>query len=415
MPLKPPFGIFPLLRRFLVCSSVAVCLGTACSAETTVEIVHYFTVPGQIQGLQDIQKDFEAANPDIKIKFTYIPFAELLSRTLQMAAVHKPPGISCIDNPDVRHVAKSGVLQDISASVEKFPTWQDTYPGPKHSVSEGTKVFGVPIGSNSLALFYNKKMLSDAGVTDPPKTWDELKEDSGKLTKSPVYGLAISAPNDEQATWQWEPFLWTSGGSLLDLTADPAKQALQLWVDLVKNGSVSKDCMNWSQPEEGDQFIGGQAAMMVMGPWMLGQVHKSGIDFGVSPIPVPKQGMKPVVPLGGECWCVLKGDPKVEAAAVKFIEFVQDPARLETLCNTFNYISSVRSVAVKQGQANPELQPFVLQMDTARARPEEGGANYTQVSLAARTAIQQALTGQATVDAALTDAAAKIKPLAAKK
>ena len=403
------------MRRFLVCSSVAVCLGTACSAETTVEIVHYFTVPGQIQGLQDIQKDFEAANPDIKIKFTYIPFGELLSRTLQMAAVHKPPGISCIDNPDVRHVAKSGVLQDISASVEKFPTWQDTYPGPKHAVTEGTKVYGVPIGSNSLALFYNKKMLSDAGVTDPPKTWDELKEDSGKLTKSPVYGLAISAPNDEQATWQWEPFLWTNGGSLLNLNSDPAKQALQLWVDLLKSGSVSKDCVNWSQPEEGDQFIGGQAAMMVMGPWMLGQVHKSGIDFGVAPMPVPKEGMKPVVPLGGECWCVLKGDPKVEAAALKFIEFVQDADRLEKLCNTFNYISSVRSVAKKQGEANPELEPFVLQIDTARARPEEGGAFYTEVSLAARTAIQQAITGQATVDAALAEAANKIKPLAAKK
>lgn len=406
---------FPRCWKFFVCSSVAtVCLATARS-ETTVEIVHYFTVPGQIQGLQDIQKDFEAANPDIKIKFTYIPFNELLSRTMQMAAVHKPPAISCIDNPDVRHVAKSGVLKDISASVAKFPTWQDTYPGPKASVTEGTKVYGVPIGSNSLALFYNKKMLTDAGVTDPPKTWDELKEVAGKLTKPPVYGLALSAPNDEQSTWQFEPFLWTNGGSLLDLTADPAKQALQLWVDLLKSGSVSKDCVNWSQPEEGDQFIGGQAAMMVMGPWMLGQVHKSGIDFGVAPMPVPKEGMKPVVPLGGECWCVLKGDPKVEAAALKFIEFVQDADRLEKLCNTFNYISSVRSVAKKQGEANPELQPFVLQMDTARARPEEGGANYTEVSLAARTAIQQAITGQASVDAALASAAAKIKPLAAKK
>src|SRR5260221_12637038 len=127
--------------------------------------------------------------------------------------------------------------------------------------------------------------------------------------------------------------------------------------------------MNWSQPEEGDQFMGGQAAMMVMGPWMLGQVHKSGIDFGVAPIPVPKQGIKPVVPLGGECWWGLKGDPKVEAAAVKFIEFVQDPARLETLCNTFNYISSVRRVAVKQRQPNQDLRPLLLQRHTARAQP----------------------------------------------
>jgi multiple sugar transport system substrate-binding protein len=414
MPLKPPSGTFPLWRKFLVCSSIIVSLGAA-RAETTVEIVHYFNVPGQLDGLAGIQKDFEAANPDVKIKFTYIPFADLVKTTLQMAQVHKPPGISCIDNPDVRFVAKSGVLKDISASVAKLPTWQDTYPGPKHSVTEGEKVYGVPIGSNSLAIFSNKKMLSDAGITDPPKTWDELKDDAAKLTKSPVYGLVFSATNTEESTWQFEPFLWSNGGSLLDLNSTPAKQALQLWVDLIQKGSVSKDCVNWNQGDVANQFISGQAAMMVMGPWMLGQVHKSGLDFEVTPMPVPKEGEKPVVPLGGEVWCVMKGDPKVEAAALKFIEFVQDPDRLEKLCNTFNYISSVRSVAKKQGEANPELEPFVQQMDTARARPEEGGANYTKVSLAARTAIQQAITGQATVDAALAEAANKIKPLAAKK
>src|SRR5258708_26295837 len=124
MPLKHPLTKFPLCWKFFVCSSVAaVCLGTARS-ETTVEIVHYFTVPGQIQGLQDIQKDFEAANPDIKLKFTYIPFAELLSPTLQTAAGHQPPGISCSDNPAVRHVAKSAVLQGISPSMAQLPTWQ---------------------------------------------------------------------------------------------------------------------------------------------------------------------------------------------------------------------------------------------------------------------------------------------------
>ena len=180
---------------------------------------------------------------------------------------------------------------------------------------------------------------------------------------------------------------------MLDLTAAPAKEALQFWVDFVQKGSASRDVVNWNQGNVPEQFRSGRAAMMVIGPWMLGQVHKSGVDFGDSACPVPKAGMKPIVPLGGEVWCVSKTDEKTEAAAVKFITFVQDPARLEKICNTFNYISSVKSVAVKQGQANAELQPFVLQMDTARARPEEGGANYPAISLAARTAIQKALTG----------------------
>ena len=50
-------------------------------------------------------------------------------------------------------------------------------------------------------------------------------------------------------------------------------------------------------------------------------------------------------PVGGGERCVLKGDPKVEQAATTFIEFTQDPERLRKFCDTFNYISSIRSVA----------------------------------------------------------------------
>jgi multiple sugar transport system substrate-binding protein len=406
----------PSIRRFvMLVSALAGFAIASANAQVTVEIIHYFTVEGQLLALEAMQKEFEAANPDIKLRFTYVPFGELISRTLQMAAVRKPPGISAIDNPDVLRVAKAGILKDISADVAKLKLWADTYPGPKAAVTDGSKVYGVPVGSNSLALYYNKKMLAEAGVAAPPKTWAELTEAATKTTKSPVYGIAFAAENTEVATWQWEPFLWSNGGSLTDLGSENAKAALELWVDWVKKGLASRDVVNWNQENVPSQFIGGRAATMVMGPWQLSNVKKSGIDFGIVTIPVPKEGEKPVVPLGGEVWCVLKGDSKVEAAAMKFIEFTQDPERLRKICDTFNYISSVRSIAKQQGEANPELQPFVDQMDTARARSQDGGAKYPDISLATRTAIQRALTGEATAEAALKDAAVKIKEILAKK
>ena len=381
--------------------------------ETTVEVIHYFTVEGQLQALADIQKDFEKANPDIKLRYTYVPFGELVSRTLQMAAVHKAPAIAAIDNPDVLRVAKSNILKDISNEVNKLPIWNDLYQGPKSAVTTEGKAYGVPIGSNSLALYYNKKMLSEAGV-EPPKTWQQLTEVATKTTKSPVYGIAFSAVNTEESTWQWEPFLWSNGGSLLDLTSSNAVAALQLWVDWISKGLASKDSLNWEQPDVGNQFTGGRAATMVMGPWMLDVVKKSGGDFGIVTIPVPKEGAKPVVGLGGECWCVLKTSPQVEAAAMKFISFTQEPERLRKVCDTFNYISSVKSIAKQQGESNPQLVPFVEQMDTAKARSQDGGAKYPEISLATRTAIQRALSGQAPADQALKEAATKIKSILSK-
>jgi multiple sugar transport system substrate-binding protein len=396
-----------------VCFALLLSLVPARAQQTTVEILHYFNVKDQEQGLSELITAFEKVNPDIKVQLTYVPFPELVSRTLQTAAVKRPPAIAAIDNPDVLRVAKAGVLVDIADQMSLFPDWKNIYAGPKNAITSGDHVYAIPIGSNSLALYYNKKMFADAGITDPPKTWDDLMEDATKLTKSPVYGLAFSAPNDEQCTWQWEPFLWSNGGSLLDLGSDKAKEALKLWVDLVQKGLASHDVLNWQQGDVADQFVGGKAAMMVMGPWMLPAVKRSGVDFGVVPMPVPKAGQKPVVPLGGECWCVMKTNKATQDAALKFIAFVQDPDRLIKLCLTFNYISSFRDVATKEGEQLPDLLPFIAQMDTARARPEEGGAEYPQVSLITRTAIQKALTG-ADIGASLDEAAAQIKKLGLK-
>jgi multiple sugar transport system substrate-binding protein len=258
-------------------------------------------------------------------------------------------------------------------------------------------------------------MLADAGVSNPPRTWDQLTETAAKTSKSPVYGVAFSAVNTEEATWQWEPFLWSNGGSLTDLTSTNAQVALQLWVDWVKNGYASRDVVNWNQGDVPNQFSSGRAATMVMGPWQLANVKKSGIDYSIVTLPVPKEGSKPVVPLGGDDWCVLKTSPKVEQAAIKFILFTQEPDRLRKFCDTENVIASIRTVAKLQGQANPELQPFVDQMDTARARSQDGGAKYPEISIAARQAIQRALTGQASVEEALTEAAVKIKTILLEK
>ena len=148
----------PQFRRFVLLGSALAGLALANTrAQVTVEVIHYFNVEGQLASLNEMQKEFEAANPDIKLRFTFVPFGELVSRTLQMAAVRKPPAIAAIDNPDVLRVAKAGILKDISADVAKIKVWEDIYPGPKAAVSDGSKVFGMPIGSNSLALYYQQE------------------------------------------------------------------------------------------------------------------------------------------------------------------------------------------------------------------------------------------------------------------
>ena len=77
----------PQFRRFVMLASALAGLALASArTQVTVEVIHYFNVEGQLAALNEMQKEFEAANPDIKMRFTFEPFGELVSRTLQMAA-----------------------------------------------------------------------------------------------------------------------------------------------------------------------------------------------------------------------------------------------------------------------------------------------------------------------------------------
>ena len=59
--------------------------------------------------------------------------------------------------------------------------------------------------------------------------------------------MAFDATADEQSTWQLEPFFWSNGAELNKVDTPAFQSALQLWVNMVKDGSASKSVLNWDQ------------------------------------------------------------------------------------------------------------------------------------------------------------------------
>ena len=140
-------------------------------------------------------------------------------------------------------------------------------------------------GANTIAIFYNKDILEKAGV-QPPKTWDELKSHlQAADRRQGMYGFAFNATNDYEGSWQFLPPMWTNGGDETDLTTPQVAEALQLWKDLVDDGSASKSVVNWSQGDVNDQFVAGKAAMMLNGPWNIPSLKKAKVNFGVVTFP----------------------------------------------------------------------------------------------------------------------------------
>ena len=165
-----------------------------------------------------------------------VPGPTLIQKVLQQASSKTLPDMLMLDNPDIQQIAEAGALMPLG----DFGINADGYaPGPVSAATYDGQLYGLQPGANTLAIFYHKDVLAKAGV-QPPKTWAELKTAAKKLTSDKQYGFAFNATADYEGAWQFLPPMWTNGGDETDLKSPQVAEALQLWKDLVDDGSVSK-------------------------------------------------------------------------------------------------------------------------------------------------------------------------------
>lgn len=347
-----------------------------------------------------------AAKVGVTIHRHPVPGEQLLPKTLQAAASHSLPDLLLLDNPDVPAVAQTGALVPLSKfGVKPQGYLKGTLAAGKYKGAQ----YGVAPAMNTLALFYNKDLFAQAHLT-PPTTWSELLRDAKALTSPPRYGIALSGSPNEGTTFDFEPFFWSNGADLRKLNSPKAVAALQLWVNLLNQGGMSRSAINWNLGDVGNQFVAGNAAMMVSGPWMFNQLNAAkDLHWGIVPVPVPRKGMKAVVPLGGEMWTVPSTHWSHESAAGRVVQCLSQSSMALQWAKLNAYVPSNPAVAKQAVKLIPNLASFAAELPTARGRTSTLGSGYPKVSQALWTAVQTALTGAKSAQAALDDAQAAAK------
>ena len=383
----------------------AACAAAATHHSSSSKVVlteaDYYNVPPASTVMPALIKTC-AKQVGVTVQRDLIPQASLVPKLLQEASTHSFPNITLIDNPNVQQFAATGALVPLKGISTK-----GIDPSIASAGSYKGKLYGMAPGVNDLGLYYNKALLSAAHLS-PPKTWAELKADASKLTSGTTYGFGFSAANEEEGSWTFEPVFWGAGGSLKKLNSSAGVNALNFWQSLVTDGSVPKDVVNWTQADAEEQFAAGHLAMMINGPWQLPVLKTAnGLSFGVSSYPVPAAGDKAISPMGGEMWTVGRSTALKQQKSIQFVQCMLSPKGSLRVSKAEGYISTVESVAKQQVKANPLLAPFAAEIPTARARtgaPAFLGTKYNTVSQALWTAIQAALSGQATPQSALNTA-----------
>jgi len=168
------------------------------------------------------------------------------------------------------------------------------------------EVFALPLYCDTLALYYNKHSLNQAGITAPPKTWDEVKKQTKALTKIDEFGNitqsaialgrskapgAINRSSDILILMMLQNGANLSNRDSIDFSAsdtsvDPGVNALDFYTQFAK---ADLDVYTWSNKMHysDDAFQDGEVAMIIGYPYKYDQLKKSApkLNFEIAPVP----------------------------------------------------------------------------------------------------------------------------------
>lgn len=325
---------------------------------------------------------FNDSQEEIVAKAKYVPFADFKKQLSIGATSSELPDIAIIDGPDHASYAAMGIFADLTGKIDT----EQYYEGPMTSCMLDGKVYGVPFGSNCLGLYYNEDMLKEVGV-EVPTTWDELRSVAKALTKGQVSGLAFCSLQNEEGTFNFSPWLWSTGTDSFHIDNEQGIRALTFIHDLVKDGSMSKEVINWTQGDVMNQFISGNVAMMINGPWQIPTMREQAPDLNWNVTLIPKDETYASV-LGGENLGVIQNDNIDES--LKVVEFLTSKEEVESYIDTFGYISARKDVAKEQFKGDEQMKKFTEQMEYALPRGPH--ANWPEISDAISLAFNEAIT-----------------------
>ena len=207
----------------------------------------------------------------------------------------------------------------------------DFIDSAKMAATYGGKVYGYPLGSETYALFYNKKLISEA-----PKTWKEVEDFAKKYNNKAEGKYALVWP----VTDGYYDFMFMDsfGAPLFGPEGNDRKQHNLNSANAVKGltyfQSLRKSILDVPATDaSGDfcnsSFVEGKAAMIITGPWKITDFKKAGIDFDITTIPAFPGTNKPATTFAGVRLAFVSSYSESPEEAQAFAEFITSKEALE--------------------------------------------------------------------------------------
>jgi multiple sugar transport system substrate-binding protein len=373
--------------------------------------------PDEAGGLRKLIDGFNRQNRgEIQVKWREMP--ALSADYLEQIQAELQSGQSTVDliGGDViwpAQFAANGWILDLSDRFTEDMR-QDYLEGPLGSVQYQGKVWGVPWFTDAGMFYYRKDLLEQSGFSEPPDTWDQMKEMSEKVRRDAGtrYGFVFQGSQDEGGVVDALEHIWNAGGDVLDgetvvIDSPEAAQGLALRRSMIVDGIAPEATGDYTTQESQAAFTNGDVVFMRNWPFVYGllsdpetsRVRPDQVD--IAPLPVADEGGQSFSGLGGWNFLVNSSAEEKLDQIWTFIEYMSAPEQQKTFALESARLPTVRSLYEDEEVLNklPVARLGREALDNARPRPVS--PYYSDMSLAMAEQFNASLKGEVPVERSL--------------
>lgn len=395
-------SVTKLLKMTALSVGLASCLAASATQLTVWEDLQ------KSKGIEKAAVDFEKKT-GIKVNVVEMRY------TLQLEKIRLdgPAGIGAdimlIPNDQLGAAVVQGLIKPIDTDLTKKDIYLDQ---SIEAFTQDGKLYGIPKVVETLGLFYNKDLLKE-----PLKTMDEYYDFSKKLQKDGKYGLLAKFDEIYYAISALEPygayvFKKDAKGNYdaydVGFNNAGAVEATEYVTKFYKEGLFPVGIMGQNGLGAIDSlFTEGKAAAVINGPWVVDPYKKSGINFGIVPLPKMPNG-KDMTSFLGVRGYVISNWTKEQKAAQEFINFLNQPEYALDRFEKTTEIPPIKSLMnSKTIQTDPYAAAFAEQ--ALRSYPMPSIPEMSEVWVPMDSSLQLAYNGKMSVKDALNNAVKQIE------
>lgn len=322
---------------------------------------------------QELIAEFEAANPGFEVDLQVINWNDIDQQVATLISTGQQPDILNINK--FAEYAADGLIYE-AAEVLSEETIDDILPTFAENASVDGTQYGIPFIASARLFFYNEALFDEAGITEPPATWDELRDAAEQIQALGDgvvgYGLPLG-PEEAQAEFQ----MWANGngGHWVDESGEwtidsPENVETLQWLkdNLVDAGLTQPNPASTNRTDLFSLFAQGQVGMLNGAVFLPGIIDEQNPELGYGIAPIPSAEGNEASTLGVQDYLMAFKNEGNQEAVRLFLDFFYAEDNYTEFITAEGFLPVTQSGS--DALADDErLQPFIEALPSARFYP----------------------------------------------